>query len=100
MAYGGLCVETHVFFISALVGGKCSASRSSRFIPVEKAPCTICIGGWVGTVASLGDMEKGKFLTLPRLKLRPFGHPTRSKSHYRLRTAAVDECNVEAERHI
>jgi hypothetical protein len=35
--------------------------------------------------ASLEDVEKRKFLTLPGLKLRPLGRPARSKSLYRLR---------------
>jgi hypothetical protein len=30
--------------------------------------------------ASLGDLEKRKFLTLPGLELRPFGRPARSQS--------------------
>jgi hypothetical protein len=34
--------------------------------------------------ASLDHVEKRKFLTLPRLKLRPLDHPARSQSLYRL----------------
>jgi hypothetical protein len=33
----------------------------------------------------LGGVEKGKFLTLPGLELRPLGRPARSYSLYRLR---------------
>jgi hypothetical protein len=39
-------------------------------------------------------MEKRKFLTLPRLELRPLGHPTRSQSLYRLRYPGSSECIV------
>jgi hypothetical protein len=38
----------------------------------------------VGPGASLDEMEKRKFLTLPGLKLEPLGHPSRSQSLYRL----------------
>jgi hypothetical protein len=38
----------------------------------------------VGTRICLDDMEKRKFLPLPRLELRPLGHPARSQSLYRL----------------
>jgi hypothetical protein len=31
--YGGVDVQIHDFFTSALVGGKCSVSRPVRFIP-------------------------------------------------------------------
>jgi hypothetical protein len=35
--------------------------------------------------ASLDDMEKRKFLTLPGLELRPLSRPERSQSLYRMR---------------
>jgi hypothetical protein len=35
--------------------------------------------------ASLDNLEKRKFLTLPGLELRPLGRPARSQSLYRLR---------------
>jgi hypothetical protein len=75
----------HIFLTLALVGGEWSASRPGRFTPVEEAPGTHWIGGWVDPRASLNDLEKRKFLTLPGLKLRPFGRPTRSQSLCRLR---------------
>jgi hypothetical protein len=34
--------------------------------------------------AGRDDVEKGKFLSLPELKLRPLGRPARSQSLYRL----------------
>jgi hypothetical protein len=55
------------------------------FYPREEVPFTQCIGGWVGPRAGLDYVEKRKFLTLPGLKLRPLGRPTRSQSLYRLR---------------
>jgi hypothetical protein len=67
--YGGVDVQIHVFL-----------STSG-----EGAPGTHVIGGWVGHTASLDDVEKRKFLTLPGLELRPLGRPARSQSLYRLR---------------
>jgi hypothetical protein len=39
----------------------------------------------VGPRAGLDDMEKGQFLTLPDLELRPLGRPASIQSLYRLR---------------
>jgi hypothetical protein len=52
--------------------------------PGGKAPGTHWIGGWVGPRDGLDDVEKRKFLTLPRLELRPFGRSARRQSLYRL----------------
>jgi hypothetical protein len=77
-------VYIHIFFTSALVGGEWSAPRPATY-PGERAPGTThWIGGWVDPTAGLDDVEKGKFLTLPGLELRPLGHPARSQSLYRL----------------
>jgi hypothetical protein len=38
--YGGVDAQIHVFLTLALVGAEWSASRSGRFTPGEKAPCT------------------------------------------------------------
>jgi hypothetical protein len=43
------------------------------------------IGDWEGPTAGIDDVQKGKFPTLPGLKLRPLGRPVRSQSLYRLR---------------
>jgi hypothetical protein len=75
----------HIFFTSALVGGKWSASRPGRFTPGEIAPSTHWRGGWVDPSAGLNDVEKRKFSTVPGLELRPFRRPARSQSLYRLR---------------
>jgi hypothetical protein len=48
-------------------------------------PGTHWIEGWVGPRAGLDDMEKRKFLTLPRLEIRPLGLSARNQSVYRLR---------------
>jgi hypothetical protein len=40
-------------------------------LPLERAPGTHWIGGWVSHRASLDDVEKRKFLSLPRLELQP-----------------------------
>jgi hypothetical protein len=44
----------------------------------EPPPRTHWIGGWVDPRAGLDDVEKRKFLTPPRLELRPLGRPARS----------------------
>jgi hypothetical protein len=66
-------------------GYEWSASRPCRFTPGERAPGAHWIGGWVGPRASLHDVEKRKFLTLPGLELRPLGRPARTQTLYRLR---------------
>jgi hypothetical protein len=83
-AYGGVDVYIHIFLTSALAGGESSASCPGPFSPVETAPGTHWIGGWVGPRAGLDDVENRKFLTIPGLELRSLGHPARSQSLYRL----------------
>jgi hypothetical protein len=56
--YGGVDVETHVFLMSALVGGEWSASRPGRFTPGEIAPGTHGVGGWVDPRAGLDEIDK------------------------------------------
>jgi hypothetical protein len=74
--YGGVDVQIHIFFTSALVGGEWSVSRPGRFTPEERTPGTHWVGGWVGPRVSL-DVEKRKFLNLQGIELR-------SQSLYRL----------------
>jgi hypothetical protein len=74
-----------VLLTSVLVGAEWSASRLCRLTPEESAPRTHWIGGWVDPRAGLHDMEKLKFLTLPRLELRPLGRRARRQTLYRLR---------------
>jgi hypothetical protein len=47
-AYGGVDVQIHIFFTSALVGGELSVSRPCRFTPRERSPGTHWIVGWMG----------------------------------------------------
>jgi hypothetical protein len=54
-------------------------------LPRERDPGTYWIGGWVGSRASLGTVEKRKLLILPRLELRPLGRPAHSQLLYPLR---------------
>jgi hypothetical protein len=77
--WGSGCIDP-LFFTSALAGDEWSASRPGRF-----TPGTHWIGGWVDPRAGLDDLETRKFLTLPRLELRPLS-PARSQSLYRLRS--------------
>jgi hypothetical protein len=56
--YGGVEVEINVLFVSVIVGGKPSASRSRRFITGERPPRhTDCVGPRAG----LDDVEKWTF---------------------------------------
>jgi hypothetical protein len=64
-AYGGEDVQIHIFLTSALSGGEWSGSCPGHFTPGETTPGTHWIGGWVDPRASLDDVEKRKFLTLP-----------------------------------
>jgi hypothetical protein len=63
---------SHISLTSALVG-EWLASRPGRFTHAEIVPGTQWKGGWVGPSSGLVDVKKGKFLTLPGLKLRPLG---------------------------
>jgi hypothetical protein len=80
-AYGGVGVDeyTHIFLTPALAGGEWSSSRLGRFTPWERAPGTHWIGGWVDPRASLDNVEKRIFVTLPGLELRPLGRPALSQ---------------------
>jgi hypothetical protein len=59
----------------------------AALLPRGKRPRYPLDRGWVDPSASLGDVEKRKFLTLPGLKLRPLGRPACIQSLYRLRCA-------------
>jgi hypothetical protein len=56
---GGVDVYTHVFLTSTLVGvsGQLHAPLRPLY-PRAKSPDTHWIGGWIGPIASLDDMEK------------------------------------------
>jgi hypothetical protein len=56
--YEGVDVETHIFLISALLGGERSVSRPAHFNPEERVPVTHWIGGRVGPRAGLDDIKK------------------------------------------
>jgi hypothetical protein len=72
-ACGGVDVQIHIFLTSALVGGEWSASHPGRFTPGERAPSNHCRGGWVDPRASLDEVQKENFLTLPGFEIRPLG---------------------------
>jgi hypothetical protein len=46
--YGGVDVQSHLFLFSSLDGSEWYVSRPARFTPVEEAPVTLWVGGWVG----------------------------------------------------
>jgi hypothetical protein len=60
--YGGVDVEIHIFWISALSGGEWTASSPCRFIPGERTPGTHWIGGWVGPRASVAAVTSTTLL--------------------------------------
>jgi hypothetical protein len=70
--YGGVDVQIHVFLTPALVGDEWSASRLCPLNSGERAPYPLHrrLGE---PIASLGDKEKRKFLTLLGIELRPLG---------------------------
>jgi hypothetical protein len=63
----------HILLTSALVRGEWSASRPGRFASGEGAPGTNLLGGLVEARAGLDDVDKRKYLNIPRLELRSFG---------------------------
>jgi hypothetical protein len=72
-----------MYLTAALVGFFSFTHRP--LYPRERALGTHWLGGWMGPKAGLDDVEKRKFLTLPRLELRPLVRPVRNQSLYRLR---------------
>jgi hypothetical protein len=82
--YGGVEVEIHLFFTSAIVGGEWLASRPGRFTTGERARDTHWVGDLVGSRAGL-DVVKGRnILSIAGLKLRSIGLPPLSQWLYRL----------------
>jgi hypothetical protein len=67
----------------SLLGGEWSASHLGHFTRRERTAGTHWIGGQEGPRAGLDNVEKGKYLTVPGLELRPLGRPVRSQSLYR-----------------
>jgi hypothetical protein len=80
--YEGVDVQIHVLLTSVLVGGERSPSRPGRFTPGERAPDIHWKGGFVGPRTNLDDVQKGKFLTLRGLELKPLCRSVRSQSLY------------------
>jgi hypothetical protein len=72
--YGGVDVQIHLFLTSVLVGDEWSASHPGRFTPVERAPGTYWIEGWVGPKTGLDDVHR-QILSLPGLELPPLRRP-------------------------
>jgi hypothetical protein len=67
------------FLTTALHGSEWSASRPGRFTSGETAPCTYCVGDWVGPRAGPDIMEKRKhLLPLPGIEPRLLGRTVRS----------------------
>jgi hypothetical protein len=62
-AYGGVDIKIHILLTAALAGGEWSA------LPPRKEPQYPLNRKLGGPQSSLDDVEKRKFLTLPRLEL-------------------------------
>jgi hypothetical protein len=65
------------------VSGKLDAPAALP--PGEGASGTHWVGGWVGPIAGLDDVEKRTFFTLPGFQLQPLGCLAHSQSLYQLR---------------
>jgi hypothetical protein len=77
------CIDPH--FLDLGTSWRWTVSFTPRpLYPRGKSPGAHWIGSWVNPRACVDDLEKRKFLTLSRLKLRPLGRPARSQSLYRL----------------
>jgi hypothetical protein len=57
-AYGGMYLQFHIFFTSALDEGEWSVSWPCRLTPRERALGIHCIEGWLDRRAGLEDAEK------------------------------------------
>jgi len=68
-------VQLQAFLTSALEGFEWSVSRSDRFTCGEGVPGTHWTGGWVGTSAGLGAVEKREIPS----PSRDSDHPARSQ---------------------
>jgi len=53
-------VQLHLFLTSTLDGGEWPAAGPGRFTPMERAPGTNWIVGWVGPRAGLDEEAKGR----------------------------------------
>jgi hypothetical protein len=67
---------------SALDGGEWLASRPGRFIPKERAPVTLSIGGWVVPRAGLDAVMKKKFPAPAETRDSPSTSPHLSPNHW------------------
>jgi hypothetical protein len=80
--YGVVDVYIHVFLTSALVGDDRLHAPVALNPGKEPPPRALWVGDWVGPRTGKDDMEKRKFLTIPRLELRLLCRPTRKQSLY------------------
>jgi hypothetical protein len=58
--WGSGGVTPLILLTSALDGGEWSASRPDRFTPMERAPDTHWLGGWVGPTAVLDAVVRNR----------------------------------------
>jgi hypothetical protein len=77
--YWGVEVHFYAFLILAVDGDEWSASCTSCFTLRERTPGTHWIGGWVGSRASLNEVEEEKN-SQPLLGIKPYKphHPAHS----------------------
>jgi hypothetical protein len=72
---GGVGYSSTHSLTSALNGGEWSASRPSRFTPLERAPVTHCRGGWVGPRAGVHGVAKRRLSHPPPGNHTPVAQP-------------------------
>lgn len=69
-SYGRVEVWPYAYLISALDADDCSASRSGRFIPREKALGAQCIGVWMCSRTTVVMVQKVQFSAPPGIEHR------------------------------
>jgi hypothetical protein len=69
-AYGRVEVWLYAFLISALDSDECSASRSGRFIPRERAVGAQCIEAWMCSRAAVVTVLKSQLSAPPDTERR------------------------------
>jgi hypothetical protein len=79
---GSGCIDPYFLDLGTSWRWVVSKRPPSCFNPGERVSSTHWIGSWVSLRSDLDDLEKRKFLALPRLELRPFHLPAHSQLVY------------------
>jgi hypothetical protein len=95
--WGSGCIDPYFLDLSTSWRWVVSFTAQPLY-PVERAPGTHWIEGWVDLRAGLDNMEKRIFLTLPSPELRPLCCPASSQLLYWLSYCCGDEINLNTAR--